>query len=123
MNSDREGEKADILTRADIELLVNKFYGRVNLDLLLRPQFSHVDWEKHLPVMYKFWSSMMLGEQSYQGNPFQKHMNLPLKQEHFTRWLELFTETVDENFEGEKAEEIKMRARSIAGVFGNKMGL
>lgn len=115
--------KTDILTRRDIKILVNNFYDCVKSDSLLGPQFSHVDWVHHLPVMYNFWSSMMLGDQSYQGNPFQKHINLPIKREHFARWLELFSQTVDENFLGEKAEEIKSRAQSIAGVFQHKMGL
>ncbi len=113
----------DILTHNDIENLVNKFYERVKADALLAPQFSHVDWVKHLPIMYNFWSSMMLGDSSYQGNPFQKHTNLPIGQEHFSEWLTLFIQTVDENFKGEKADEIKTRAQNIALVFQHKMGL
>ncbi|HEY8936813.1 MAG TPA: group III truncated hemoglobin [Cyclobacteriaceae bacterium] len=113
----------DIASRKDIESLVGKFYEKVQADPLLAPHFSHVDWEKHLPVMYRFWSSMMLGEQSYSGNPFQKHVNLPIDEKHFTAWLKLFTETVDENFSGERADEIKLRAQSIAGVFQHKINL
>jgi hemoglobin len=73
--------------------------------------------------MYDFWSSMLLGDQTYRGNPLQKHLPLAIDQSHFNRWLSLFKETVDENFEGDKAEEVKMRAKSIAGVFQVKMGL
>ena len=113
----------DIKEREDIVQLVNKFYEKVQADPLLAPSFSHVDWVKHLPIMHSFWSSMMLGESSYQGNPFQKHASLPIKQVHFSRWLRLFIETVDENFQGEKAEEIKDRARSIARIFQYKMGI
>lgn len=113
----------ELNTRTDIELLVNAFYDKVNKDPLLAPVFAHVDWPEHLPVMYKFWSSMLLGEQSYQGNPFQKHQNLKIGTEHFTRWLELFNETVDEHFTGEKAIEVKERAQHIANVFQFKMGL
>lgn len=116
-------KRKDIVARKDIETLVDSFYGRVNTDPLLAPRFSHVDWEKHLPVMYTFWSSMMLGEQSYRGNPFEKHINLPIGQEHFSKWIELFNNTVDEHFEGDKAEEIKARARSVAQVFQHKMNL
>lgn len=116
-------ERTDIVTRKDIEILVDSFYARVNTDPLLAPRFSHVDWEKHLPIMYTFWSSMMLGEQSYRGNPFEKHLRLPIGQEHFSKWIELFSKTVDELFEGDKAEEIKARARSIAQVFQHKMNL
>ncbi len=110
----------DIITRTDIELLVNSFYERVRKDELLAPLFSHVDWPKHLPVMYNFWSSMLLGDQSYQGNPFQKHMPLAIDARHFEQWLALFTQTVDEHFTGEKADEVKSRARSIAALWQHK---
>ncbi|MBL7863031.1 MAG: group III truncated hemoglobin [Cyclobacteriaceae bacterium] len=109
--------------RSDIITMVNKFYEKVKRDELLAPVFAHVDWPAHLPTMYNFWSSMLLGEQRYTGNPFQKHRTLPIEARHFDQWLKLFIETVDENFEGEKAEEIKMRAQSIARIFQHKMGL
>ncbi len=115
--------KKDIESRADIEVLVNQFYDKVNQDILLAPVFSHVDWQHHLPIMHNFWSSMLLGDQSYQGNPFQKHIHLAIDSMHFNQWLTLFTETVDENFAGFKADEVKSRARNIAGVFQHKMGL
>jgi hemoglobin len=113
---------SDIETRDNIETLVNRFYDKVNQDPLLAPVFGHVDWPNHLPIMYNFWSSMLLGELSYQGNPFQKHIGLPIQAEHFERWLQLFTETIDENFSGLKADETKSRAQSIAGVWKFKMG-
>jgi hemoglobin len=95
----------------------------VKNDSLLGPVFSHVDWPHHLPIMYNFWSSMILGDQTYRGNPLQKHLPLAIDKNHFGQWLVLFRKTVDENFEGERAEEIKMRAQSIAGIFQMKMGL
>src|SRR5688500_12688909 len=115
--------KKDITTTEDIKLLVNKFYEKVNNDSLLSPVFSHVDWPHHLPVMYDFWSSMLFGDQTYRGNPFQKHMPLPIHGKHFAQWLKLFTETVNEHFSGDKAEEVKSRAESIAGIFQLRMGL
>ena len=123
MRAEKDPLKNDIIARADVEMLVNKFYDKVKSDKLLGPVFAHVDWPHHLPTMYSFWSSMLLGEQSYRGNPFQKHLPLAIGRQHFSRWLELFKETVDENFEGEKAVEVKMRANSIAGVFQYKLGL
>ena len=115
--------KNDITTREEIKLLVNKFYEKVLADNLLSPVFSHVDWPHHLPIMYDFWSSMLLGDQTYRGNPFQKHLPLPIKKEHFDQWLKLFSETVKENFSGEKADEVKARAESIASIFQLRMGL
>ena len=113
----------DLDTRSNIEVLVRLFYERVNADPLLSPVFAHVDWVKHLPIMYDFWTSMLLGDMSYQGNPFQKHIGLPINAEHFTQWLQLFTATVDDSFSGPKAEEAKTRAISIAGIFQHKLGL
>jgi hemoglobin len=116
-------QKHDILSRSDLTVLVNSFYEKVKADSLLEPVFRHVNWPKHLPIMYNFWCSMLLGESSYQGNPMQSHLHLPIGREHFTQWLNLFLETVNEHFSGEKADETKMRARAIAGVFQHKMGL
>lgn len=115
--------KHDLISRKDIQLLVDSFYEKVKYDTLLDPIFRHVDWPKHLPVMYNFWSSILLGDNSYQGNPFQKHIPLPITAEHFSQWLKLFQATVDENFSGEKAEEVKSRASNIAGVFQFKLRL
>ncbi len=111
----------EIMQREDIILLVNNFYEKVKQDDLLSPLFAHVNWPAHLPIMYNFWSSMLLGEQSYQGNPFQKHVALSISALHFDRWLELFYQTVDENFIGDKASEVKDRSRSIAGVWQYKL--
>lgn len=115
--------KRDINSRDDIVVLVDTFYAKVQADEKLAPVFIHVDWEKHLPLMYSFWASMVLGEQSYRGNPFERHKGLPIGAAHFDRWVKLFVATVDLHFSGEKAEEIKHRAMAIAGVFQHKLNL
>jgi hemoglobin len=116
-----EEVKKDITSRDHIELLVNSFYEQVKTDPVLGPMFAHVHWPHHLPVMYRFWSSMLLGEQSYSGNPFEKHIPLPLQAAHFDRWLELFDQTTDQLFFGETATQAKDRARSIARVWQHKL--
>lgn len=116
-------DRNDITSRKDIVQLIDRFYDRVKVNTLLAPIFNHLDWSIHLPIMYNFWCSMILGEQSYQGNPFQKHIALAVGGEHFSEWLSLFQATVDENFQGKTAEEIKARAQTIAQVFQHKMGL
>jgi hemoglobin len=113
----------DIATREDVIFLVNSFYEKVKQDSLLAPAFAHVDWHHHLPIMYNFWSSILLGDMSYNGSPLAKHMSLPITQEHFTQWLTLFMENVDSKFAGPVAEETKSRARTIANLFQFKMGL
>lgn len=116
-------EQKDIVSRNEIKLLVNSFYEKVKQDELLAPVFAHVYWPHHLPVMYNFWSSVLLGDMSYNGNPFSKHKELPVKREHFSRWLELFLETVETEFSGPVADEAKNRAKTIASMFQHKMGL
>ena len=113
----------DIADRKDIVRMVDRFYEKVREDTLLAPIFNHVDWSSHMPVMYNFWSSILLGDQSYQGNPFQKHVRLPIDAAHFTQWLKLFHETIDELFQGSTASEVKDRAASIAGIFQHRMGV
>ena len=110
----------DITSEAAIRLLVDGFYAKVVEDALLGPVFNgfaHVDWPRHLPVMYDFWSSLLLGTTRYHGRPFPKHLPLPIGAAHFQRWLALFQATVDELFAGPKAEEAKLRGQAIAQVF------
>jgi hemoglobin len=98
----------------------------VRSDDLIGPIFNTiaaVDWDAHLPAMYRFWDSLLLGAGTYQGAPFPKHAVLPLQQSHFERWLTLFVGTVDENFAGPKSEEAKDRAISIADTFARRMGV
>lgn len=113
----------DILDRDDIVRLVNRFYDRVRQDALLAPIFSHVDWPAHLPTMYEFWASLLLGEGTYRGNPLQKHLVLDIRREHFEQWLKLFGDTLEAEFRGPKADEALDRARNIASLFQHRMGL
>ena len=115
--------KKELTTRSDIEFLVSRFYEKVRQDDLLAPVFLHVDWAHHTPVIVDFWVSLLLGDQTYRGNPFQKHVSLRIQREHFGRWLTLFTQTLEENFTGEKAIEARDRAHSIAETFQYKLGL
>ncbi len=43
----------------------------------------------------------------------------PLRAEHFHRWLKIFRETIDESFDGERAELAKTRAKMIANRIQN----
>jgi hemoglobin len=111
----------DITSIEDIRTLIDSFYTKVRSDELLGPVFNdiaQVNWEHHLPKMYAFWEFLLLGGESYQGNPMEPHQRLhqkvPLKKELFDRWVELFTSIVDEHFAGRVAEEAKNKAKLIA---------
>ena len=116
----------DILTNEDIKLMVDTFYGRVREDEILSPIFDDKikgRWPMHLEKMYGFWASILLQERSYYGNPFIKHVDLPIDKLHFDRWENLFYRTVDDLFEGKKAEEAKWRARKMSEIFQIKLSL
>lgn len=120
--------KKDIATRKDIELLVDTFYDKVKKDAVIGFIFTDlakVNWEKHLPIMYNFFENMLFYTGSYTGNPMELHKKinnyLQLTTEHFNQWESLFSNTVDELFEGEKAELAKQRAISISKIMQLKI--
>ena len=116
----------EILNLDDIKTLVDSFYSKVREDALLSPIFNEVlqdHWPEHMEKMYTFWQTLLLDERTYKGNPFGPHAALFITKVHFDRWLELFNKTVNDNFQGEKAEEAKWRASRIAEVFQNRLAM
>jgi hemoglobin len=124
-NSDSLNNKLDIQSGEGVQRMVDSFYSNAKKDPLLGPIFEQVinNWQEHLPTMYQFWERLLFGFSDYSGNPFQKHLNLSLNKEHFAIWVRIFTQTIDENFSGLKAEEAKRLARNIAGSFQLRMGI
>ncbi len=120
--------RKDITSRDDIKLLVDSFYEKVKKNSsigFIFTEVARVNWELHLPVMYDFFENMLFYTGSYTGNPMELHRHisqkLPLTKEHFQQWEELFCQTVDELFAGEKAELVKQRALSISAVMKIKI--
>ena len=120
--------KKDLENREDIEVLVNNFYDKIRQNETLGYIFNdiaHVDWQKHLPKMYSFWEMILFEKEGYQGQPLRPHLAVnqqyPLTPEHFSLWFQLFENTVNEFFEGEKAIEVKLRAKSIALTWASKI--
>ena len=120
----------DITSREDIEQLVDQFYQKVIKDELIGYIFTevmHLDWKVHIPIMYNFWDSMLLGSANYHGNPMVKHIDLnrkePLKKEHFERWNALWKETNELLFKGPKSKEAITRAQHISKLMMFKVGV
>ena len=115
----------DIRALDDIKLLVDGFYGKVRADETLGPVFDQVigdHWDTHLDKMYRFWQTILLEEgKTYFGNPFLKHAPLPIRPEHFSRWLTLWEETIRTRFAGPKADEAVWRAQKMGYVFQVKL--
>jgi hemoglobin len=118
----------DINSRKDIEHLVNEFYAKVLKDDKIGFFFNKIadiDWEKHFPIMYDFWETILFDTMEYKGNPMTKHIVLskkePMTSEHFERWLMLWNETVNEHFIGNRATEAIKRAEMIAELMKFKI--
>ena len=118
----------DIETRSDIEFLVDEFYKKVIQDEQIGIFFNQViqlDWEAHIPIMYDFWETTLLGNPKYKGNPMQVHIELNkkenLKPEHLERWLELWKVTTQNHFIGEKADEAVRKAEQIGKLMQLKV--
>jgi truncated hemoglobin YjbI len=114
----------DISSREDIDALMIRFYGRAMTDPVIGRLFTDVaqlDLAHHLPVIGDFWESTLFGTGVYarhRRNPLLVHAELDrqerLEPHHFHRWLELFTESVDESFAGLRADYAKQRGHAIA---------
>ena len=117
-------KRKDIATRADIALQVESFYAKVRKHELLGPIFNDVikDWPSHLVKLTDFWETNLLFVRKYKGNPLKAHVQVEtehdhtIEQLHFGHWLQLWFETLDENFEGKNCELAKERARHMAHI-------
>jgi hemoglobin len=113
-------ERHDLATRADVALLVQTFYRAAAMDDLLGPVFAAagIDWPQHLATVTDFWMWQLFGVRGYEGNPLRAHEpahdTTPFTDAHFSRWLSLFQETVDEHFDGPVADLAKARAAKMA---------
>ena len=118
----------DIENQEDLYLLVDEFYKK----LLADPSISYIFTDvvkikilEHLPILVTFWSQPILGPGGYTKNLTEIHLDIDKKEhltpELFNIWLEHFNSTVDELFAGQKAEQIKTQALSIATIMQIKI--
>lgn len=115
-----------IENRADIALLVHTFYQNIRKDDLLGPIFNTMipseEWPVHLDKLTDFWETNLFGIPKFKGNPTQKHLitdrsfNYSISDQHFNQWLQIWTKTIDDLFEGDLAIRAKMAAHNIADV-------
>ena len=117
----KETAITDISSRGDIEKVLSSFYQQAFTDDLIGTFFTEVvplHLPTHLPLIADFWESVLFGTQGYRKNVMAVHQHIhnlaKIKKEHLDRWVQLFTQTVDELFAGEKATLMKQRAVSIA---------
>lgn len=128
----REQERVELrrsgVDEALISTLVETFYGRVQSHPELGPIFGVVldgKWDLHLEKMKKFWSSVILKTNVYEGQPMKSHMALKgVRTEHFEDWMSLFQSTAREVCPSEVAAMLFIeRAEKIAARLKSAMKL
>lgn len=105
-----------------IRAVVHDFYASIRRDDLLGPIFNGAiapeQWPAHLSKLTDFWSGALLRTSRYAGRPLPPHLSIPgLGDEHFRRWLALFSATVRRICPPEAADLFMARALRIAYSF------
>ena len=118
----------DIQTREDLHLLMSEFYKKLLADdkiSFIFTEVAKIDLKPHLLDLVDFWEQILFDTGSYRKNVLQIHLDInkkiKLSSAHFGIWLQYFNITIDENFKGQIAENMKTRALSIATVMKIKM--
>lgn len=116
--------RPDLASRADLELLLRDFYRRAFEDPLLRHVFVdvvHMDLEEHLPAITDFWEKVLFDTGSYNGQAMHVHRRVharaPLSPGHFSRWMQLWRDSLDAGFSGPVTEQADAHARRMARAF------
>lgn len=115
--------KTDIMNRKDVFLLVSAFYTKVRVNAEIGHFFNDTiqDWPSHLEKLTDFWETNLFMVSKFRGNPMKTHKEVDnqfqnsIEQKHFGEWLNMWFETIDELFEGDRANIAKNRARNMAG--------
>lgn len=114
------------ITKDNIHTFVKTFYQKVTKNSLIGFHFTNIlgndfnneSWKDHILVLEDFWQSMVLGTNSYAGNPFSSHVKLQgLNKESFETWLKIFFETLDEIYDTKTSIPFKEAGSIIAQNF------
>ncbi|MGV0815648.1 group III truncated hemoglobin [Mycolicibacterium boenickei] len=118
----------DLAGHDDVELLLWRFYSKALSDPVLAEPFAELrakGLRSHLPVMCDFWETVLFGAGLYHGSALIVHRELharhPLSAVHFVRWLTLWTDTVDELYQGRYADRAKLQAGRIAKAMHRRL--
>jgi hemoglobin len=105
-----------------IQAVVDEFYAAVRLDGLIGPIFNSAiapeRWPARLDKLCDFWSGALLGSSRYDGRPLPPHLSIPdLGDQHFQRWLKLFSVAVRRTCPPDAADLFMARALRITHSF------
>ena len=113
---------ADIESRADVRILIEKFYEKIRQNDEIGHFFNESisDWDAHFEKLTDFWESNLFFKSTYGGNPKLAHIQVDqafgksISNYHFGIWMNLWFETIDELYCGEMANRAKTNARKMS---------
>ncbi|MEV7525480.1 group III truncated hemoglobin [Streptomyces sp. NPDC091371] len=112
---------ADISGRADLDVVLRRFYTAAFADARIGPFFTEIagtDLEVHLPRITDFWERALFRSADYRRNAFAPHAALNSAREmtaaDFGRWVQLWHATIDGLYRGPNAERAKAQGERIA---------
>ncbi|MGH7654025.1 MAG: group III truncated hemoglobin [Gemmatimonadaceae bacterium] len=112
------------LQDGDLHALLEGFYATITRDPLLGPYFLDLDMREHMPRIVAFWSTILFHTGQYSGNAFRPHLLMPgLTAAHFTRWVAVLGQTVNDRFAGPAADRMKDYAQRIAVSMQIRLGI
>ncbi|MFD3542504.1 group III truncated hemoglobin [Streptomyces sp. NPDC058662] len=112
---------ADISGRADLEVVLRRFYTAAFADRRIGPFFTDLagtDLDAHLPRITDFWERALFRTAHYRRDAFAPHAALhaarSMTAADFGRWVQLWTAAVDGLHRGPNAERAKAQGERIA---------
>nr|WSX51951.1 group III truncated hemoglobin [Streptomyces sp. NBC_00974] len=113
--------EADISGRADLDVVLRRFYTAAFADPGIGPFFTEIagtDLGAHLPRITDFWERALFRTADYRGDAFAPHAALhsarAMTAEDFGRWVQLWRATIDGLHRGPNAERAKAMGERIA---------
>jgi len=120
----------DTITRENIEQLVTLFYHQAMRDpmigeffiLELGEDLEAEEWREHIDLLVNFWSTLFLDEKLYFSDPYGPHFTIVgLEDAHFTRWVELFTDTSHQVYTPKIATQFAQKGLAYAKDFMQRL--
>lgn len=117
----------DTINKESLDKLVHIFYAKAQKDKDIGPIFKaqitdEAKWARHKAVVSSFWLYHLTGEHDesappkHEGGMVGAHKAIPpFPREHFSVWLRLFEETLNELFDEKCKNEILAKANEMAG--------
>lgn len=85
-------------------------------ELELGDDIESEEWREHIDILVTFWATLFLDETLYFSDPYGPHFTIVgLKREDFKKWIELFSQTADQVYIPEIADQFKEK-----GVYYSK---